>query len=143
MSGWIIPTLAGALAGMAGAMGLGGGSILLLYLTLIAGVGQMTAQGVNLMFFLPCAAASVICSLRSGLIAKREAIIGIAAGVPGALAGCLLADLLGGGLRTLFGVYMLTLGLRELLRKKSRSAGNKNTPAFSRIKILQNRNRGK
>jgi len=118
MSGWIITTIAGVLAGMAGAMGLGGGSILLLYLTLMAGVGQMTAQGINLMFFLPCALASVLLSLRSGLIAKREALTGIAAGVPGALIGCLLAGWLGGGLRTLFGVYMLALGLRELLRKR-------------------------
>jgi len=117
MSGWIITTLAGALAGMAGAMGLGGGSILLLYLTLMAGVGQMTAQGINLMFFLPCALASVLFSLKSGLIAKREALIGIAAGVPGAVLGCVLAGWLGGGLRTLFGVYMLALGLRELLRR--------------------------
>ncbi len=118
MSGWIITTIAGALAGVAGAMGLGGGSILLLYLTLMAGVSQITAQGINLMFFLPCALASVLFSLKSGLIAKREALIGIAAGVPGALIGCLLAGWLGGGLRTLFGVYMLALGLRELLRKR-------------------------
>ncbi|MBE6758812.1 MAG: sulfite exporter TauE/SafE family protein [Ruminococcaceae bacterium] len=117
MSGWLISTAAGFLAGAAGAMGLGGGSILLLYLTLIAGVSQIAAQGINLMFFLPCALASVLFSIKSGLIAKREALLGIAAGVPGAIAGCLLAGWLGGGLRTLFGVYMLVLGLRELLRR--------------------------
>lgn len=119
MSGWIIPSLAGLLAGMAGAMGLGGGSVLLLYLTLVAGVSQLTAQGINLMFFLPCALASVVFSIKSGLIAKKEALLGIAAGVPGAIAGCLLAGWLGGGLRTLFGCYMLILGLRELFRRRT------------------------
>lgn len=117
MSGWIMPTIAGALAGMAGAMGLGGGSVLLLYLTLVAGVSQVTAQGINLMFFLPCALASVLFSLKSGLIPVREVLVCIAAGLPGAMVGCLLAGYLGGGLRTLFGVYMLVLGVRELLRK--------------------------
>lgn len=117
MSGWIIPSLAGLLAGMAGAMGLGGGSVLLLYLTLIAGIGQATAQGINLIFFLPCALASVLYSVRAGLIAKKEALTGIAAGLPGAVLGCILAGWLGGGLRPLFGIYMLALGLRELFRK--------------------------
>lgn len=125
MSGWIIPTLAGLLAGMAGAMGLGGGSILLLYLTLIAGTDQLAAQGINLMFFLPCALASVLFSAKTGLIAMKEALLMIAAGIPGALAGCLVAGMLGGSLRTLFGVYMLLLGARELLRRdKTPSAGS-------------------
>ncbi len=119
MSGWIAASLAGLLAGAAGAMGLGGGSILLLYLTLIAGVEQSAAQGINLMFFLPCALASVIFSLRAGLIAKKQALIGIALGLPGAVIGCVLGGWLGGvWLRRLFGVYMLALGARELLRKK-------------------------
>lgn len=119
MSGWIIASVAGLLAGMAGAMGLGGGSILLLYLTLIAGVNQATAQGINLMFFLPCALVSALFSLKSGLIAKKQALIGIGLGLPGAVVGCLLAGWLGGDwLRKLFGVYMLALGVRELLRRK-------------------------
>lgn len=118
MSGWIMPALAGLLAGAAGAMGLGGGSILLLYLTLIAGVEQATAQGINLMFFLPCALVSAIFSLRAGLIAKKQALVGIALGLPGTVIGCLLAGWLGGDwLRKLFGVYMLVLGVRELVRK--------------------------
>lgn len=113
-----MPALAGLLAGAAGSMGLGGGSILLLYLTLIAGVEQSAAQGINLMFFLPCALVSVIASLRAGLIAKRQALVGIALGLPGAVAGCLLAGWLGGDwLRKVFGAYMLVLGVRELVRK--------------------------
>ena len=36
-----------------GAMGLGGGSVLILYLTLILNMQQVQAQGINLLFFLP------------------------------------------------------------------------------------------
>lgn len=40
------------LAGMAAAMGLGGGSFLIIYLTVFAGVSQQAAQGINLVFFM-------------------------------------------------------------------------------------------
>ena len=134
MSGWIIPALAGLLAGMAGAMGLGGGSVLLLYLTLGAGVSQLAAQGINLMFFLPCALASTLLAFRKGLIAGRKALFAVVAGVPGAIAGCFLAGMLGDRLRPMFGVYMLVLGLRELLRKE-KSTQNNHTPPPRRIDI--------
>lgn len=118
MSGWLISSLAGLLAGAAGAMGLGGGSILLLWLTLAVGTGQLAAQGINLVFFLPCALTAVVFSAVKGLLPKREVLLGIAAGLPGALAGYMLADRLGGDtLRTLFGAYMLLLGVRELFRR--------------------------
>ena len=51
--------LAGFLAGIFGAMGLGGGSVLIIYLTVFAGVKQLAAQGINLIFFLPTAAVAV------------------------------------------------------------------------------------
>lgn len=41
------------LAGAAGAMGIGGGSVFLLYLTAFAGLDQMKAQGINLVFLSP------------------------------------------------------------------------------------------
>ena len=43
----------GVISGICSAMGVGGGSILLLYLTAFAGYDQLSAQGINLVFFLP------------------------------------------------------------------------------------------
>ena len=57
---------AGILSGMLGAMGLGGGGVLIIYLTLFANLQQQTAQGINLLLFLPCAAISVILYHRKG-----------------------------------------------------------------------------
>ena len=45
--------LAGTLSGVIGAMGLGGGGVLIIYLTLFLGMEQGIAQGVNLIFFIP------------------------------------------------------------------------------------------
>ena len=55
------------LAGMAAAMGLGGGSFLIIYLTVFAGVSQQAAQGINLVFFIPAAACAVWLHTRNRL----------------------------------------------------------------------------
>lgn len=51
--------LAIVLSAAISAMGLGGGGVLILYLTLIKNVPQLEAQGTNLLFFIPCAVAAV------------------------------------------------------------------------------------
>lgn len=103
-------------------MGLGGGSILLLYLTLFAGMGQLKAQGINLIFFLPSSAFALFLHSKQGLIDKKAALTSIMWGVPGAVLGAILAPLLGGDiLRKLFAFMLLVLGIRELFpdrRKK-------------------------
>lgn len=48
--------LAGALSGM----GLGGGGILLVFLTAFSSIDQLTAQGINLIFFLPTGLIAII-----------------------------------------------------------------------------------
>ena len=49
---FIISVLAGLGTGVISAWGIGGGSLLVVYMRL-AGVAQQTAQGINLMYFLP------------------------------------------------------------------------------------------
>ena len=51
--------IAGLLAGVIGAMGLGGGAVLIMYLSLLADIPQLKAQGINLIFFLPIALVAV------------------------------------------------------------------------------------
>ena len=50
---FIISVLAGLGTGVISAWGIGGGSLLVVYMTAFAGVAQQTAQGINLMYFLP------------------------------------------------------------------------------------------
>ena len=56
----IIALLAGLLSGIIGAMGLGGGAVLIIYLTLFAETKQLQAQGINLLFFIPIALVAVL-----------------------------------------------------------------------------------
>ena len=61
MTEWLIPLACGLGAGILSAWGVGGGTLLLLVMTLLLGVDQRTAQAVNLVFFLPTAASALIC----------------------------------------------------------------------------------
>ena len=53
MMEWITAALAGAITGVLSGFGIGGGSLLLIYMTSFAGVEQNLAQGINLLYFPP------------------------------------------------------------------------------------------
>ena len=61
----ILTFLASLLSGICASMGLGGGSILILFLTLFLNVDRIVAGGVNLMFFIPVALVSVFMSIKN------------------------------------------------------------------------------
>ena len=58
------------------------GAVLLLYLRVFGGAGQFEAQGINLIFFLPIAALSIVLHARNGLVSWKAAGICILAGLP-------------------------------------------------------------
>lgn len=121
--------LAGFLAGIAASMGLGGGFVLIIYLTLFAGLGQTQAQAVNLLFFLPTALLSIIMHTKAGLIEWKMIPAAAAAGVFGALLGLFMGFTASEDyIRKLFGVLLLIVGLKELFhRGKQTAPKNKET----------------
>jgi len=56
----IVDIIAGLLFGILAGMGVGGGGLLVIYLTAFDGIGQRSAQGVNLFFFIFASAASML-----------------------------------------------------------------------------------
>ncbi len=116
--GWLTAALAGAVTGVLSGFGIGGGSLLLIYMTSFAGVGQDLAQGINLLYFLPTAATALPAHAKNGYIEKAALLPAILAG----LAGTALAAWAATGmdvelLRRCFGVFLLIIGVRELFRK--------------------------
>ena len=109
--------VAGFLSGIIGAMGLGGGGVLLIYLAAFMGVEQLKAQGINLLFFIPCALVSVIYNLRKHLVRYKNALCLLAGAIPGLVAGSFLlngmdTDLL----RKLFGGFLIVSGIISVMR---------------------------
>lgn len=105
-------------AGMLGAMGLGGGGVLIIYLTFIAKLPQLTAQGINLMFFIPIATLAVLIYIKKGQIKIKPLLPYILSALPGAVLGTYIGELLGNGLlHKFFGGALIFLGIKELLQK--------------------------
>lgn len=125
MTGWLIPLLAGTATGVLSAFGVGGGSLLLIYLTAFAAVDQHQAQGINLLYFLPAAAAALPAHHKNGLLDKKTILPAILAGLAAAgLAAWVSNSLDTGLLRKLFGLFLLYIGLTELFRKDKKQTAS-------------------
>lgn len=110
----------GFLTGVLASMGLGGGFVLVVWLTLFAETEQRTAQGINVLFFLPIAFVSLIMHLKNGLVNKRLVKKLAARGLLGAALGTFSSQLIANDLlRKLFALFLLAFGLRELFAKGS------------------------
>ena len=111
----------GCLLGILTGLGTGGGSLLLLWLTLVLGMDPQTARTINLMFFIPAAVVASALRLFKGGIPYRKIILP-------AIAGCVCAAVFAVAGRSMstehlkkaFGILLLFTGIRELLYKPQR-----------------------
>ena len=109
--------ITGFLSGIISGMGIGGGAILIPALNIFAGVSQKTAQGINLTYFIPTAIAAIIVHIKNKSIdIRKAAVLGIC-GLPGAIGGAALAaGFNDNGLRKIFGVFLLVVGIYEIYK---------------------------
>ena len=119
MTAWLLALLAGGVTGVLSAFGIGGGSLLLIYLTSCAALDQHQAQGINLLYFLPAAAAALPAHHKNGLLEKKAILPAILAGLAAAaLAAWISTGLETRLLRRLFGVFLLYVGVLQLVQKE-------------------------
>ena len=107
--------LAGLFSGIIGAMGLGGGAVLIIYLSVFTDMPQLKSQGINLLFFIPIAIAAVaVYGFKKQI--KWKLVLKIAAwGLVGTAGGLLFTDLLGGDITAkIFGGMLILIGIGEL-----------------------------
>ena len=109
-------------SGMAASMGLGGGFVLLIYLTIFADTPQIEAQGINLIFFIPIAIISLFIHKKNNLIEKPALFPAILTGIAGCIIGVFTATMIPPEiLNKIFGCMILLIGLKELFHKKKPS----------------------
>ena len=114
----IVHILMGTLLGTLAGLGVGGGTLLVLWLTLVLNMGHPQARILNLLFFIPCA---VICTL----MRRKQGAVNLKQLLPGIIAGCISAALFSfigrqmdlTVLKKLFGGLLLFTGIKELLYK--------------------------
>lgn len=116
----IAALLAGLLSGIIGAMGLGGGAVLIIYLSVFTQTEQLASQGINLMFFIPIGLLAVILYAFKKQIKWKTTLLLAAWGLLGAVIGLMLTDLLGGELTAkLFGGLLILIGIKEIFCKNN------------------------
>ena len=114
----VIDMIIGSILGFLSGLGTGGGSLLLLWLTIVQGVAPAEARTINLMFFVP--SAVIACWLR-----RRQGQLDIKKALPAIIAGSIVSGIctfFSQGIplpliQKLFGVLLLFTGARELLYK--------------------------
>lgn len=112
---FLISTCLGFLTGL----GVGGGSLLILWLTLVLGWEPEIARSVNLLFFLPGALVSCLIRRKQGKFPIRQLLPAIVSGcTAGAVFALVSVNWDRALLQKLFGCLLLVTGLRELRYQK-------------------------
>ena len=113
---WVIAVLIGAVLGFLAGLGVGGGNLLVLWLTMISGLNYLTSRGINLLFFIPTAVVATIFRWRQGSLPLKKIWPAILSGCISAVLFTMLSKLMQPQLiQTLFGILLIGTGIRELL----------------------------
>ena len=113
---FLVSAIVGTVLGVLSGLGTGGGSLLILWLTLILGMSQSEARIINLLFFIPSA-------LIASMFHRKQGKLNIKKVLPAIVAGCISAALFSqlskridvSLLKKFFGILLLATGIRELL----------------------------
>ena len=113
----------GTVLGFLSGIGVGGGSLLVLWLTVIGNMPPETARTINLLFFLPAGLIASFFRLRQGSFKPKQIL-------PAIITGCIFAVLFSWLsskldteiLKKLFGGLLIVAGLRELFYKRKKAS---------------------
>ena len=115
LSSFPVAVFAGIVLGYLAGLGVGGGSLLILWLTLALGMDSVTASTINLMFFITAAGAVSLFRWRNGTLHFKKILPAIIAGsIFAALISLLARQIDSGLIKKLFGALLIVIGLREL-----------------------------
>ena len=116
---YVISIIAGFLSGLIGSMGFGGGGVLIIYLVIFSNIPQITAQGINLIFFIPCAFLATIIYAAKKQIEIKIIFPIIIGGILGAIIASLFLKNIESHLLTkMFSLFLIVMGTTSLFKLK-------------------------
>lgn len=122
MNSFLLTSLVGLFSGVLASMGLGGGFVLVIYLSILNTLPQQSVQGLNLFFFLPIIALSVFLHIKHKLIDVKTALSCCLFGAPFVVAGFYLSRVMDGEwLKKAFAMFIILCGLKDLLTRPKRA----------------------
>ncbi len=116
----IFDIIAGLSIGILSGMGIGGGGLLVVYLTVLRNMDQISAQGINLYYFIFASAAALLVHMRKRKINFPLVLYFSLFGMPAAFLGCAAAKASAPEtVRSAFGGMLIVAGLISLFRQLS------------------------
>jgi len=113
---FLLDALIGAATGVISGFGVGGGTLLVLYLTLFGGVSQLAAQGINLVYFIPCAAAALVSHVKRKSVDYTAWIFSGGFGTLSAAVSAYFASRVElAALTRVFGIFLTLVGAWEII----------------------------
>ena len=113
----MIVILFGLIAGIIAGLGMGGGTILILLLSVFLGQDQHVAQATNLIFFIPTSIAAIYTNLKYKNVNLKLALTVSSFGVLGAIIGATISSAINSAiLKKFFAVFILIIAIYEIYR---------------------------
>lgn len=123
----MLEILIGLISGVISGTGMGGGTVLILLLSIFVGLDQHVAQATNLVFFIPTAIAAIFISLKKKKVDLKVGIIIIITGIAGASIGAIISSKMNVDLlRKIFGIFLLLIAIYEVYSLYKMYIKNKN-----------------
>ncbi len=107
--------LFGIISGIVAALGMGGGTILILLLGIFTNMGQHLIQGTNLIFFIPTAIVAIFMNIKNKKIDYKLAFPIIIFGIIGAICGSIVSfKIENNELKKFFGIFLIIISFFEI-----------------------------
>lgn len=125
----MIEILTGFVSGIVSGTGMGGGTILILCLSIFLSIDQKIAQATNLLFFIPTSIAAIYVNIREKNINFKVAKVISFWGIIGAIGGAIIAQKMEVQLlKKSFGIFLAIIAAHEIfvLMKEYRFSKKRN-----------------
>ncbi len=119
-------------SGVISGLGMGGGTVLILFLSIFLGMDQHIAQATNLVFFIPTAISATLINIKNKNIDFKVSIVIIILGIIGAIIGAIISTKLDVFiLKKIFGIFIIVIAIIQLylwyiMYIKNKNRNNKN-----------------
>lgn len=106
--------LIGVISGIVSGLGMGGGTILITFLTCFLKVNQIVAQASNIIFFVPTSIIATIVNVKNHTLKWKIAIPLVITGVVGAAIGSIIANKMDTSLlKKAFAIFLMFIALYQ------------------------------
>ena len=111
----MIEILTGFISGIVSGTGMGGGTILILCLSIFLGIDQKIAQATNLIFFIPTSLAAIYINIKQKKINLKTSKTIIFWGIIGSIIGANITKNIDTRiLRKAFGIFLAVIAIHEI-----------------------------